>query len=260
MGEALVSRLRGLGGTVPSVVSLAAFVAVWTWLARTIPGDGHLLPTPWAVVSTTRNDWDLIWYALSASLVTAGTGLLIGVAVAIVCALVAVVVRTLRRPLMRLLTIVFCLPLAAIAPLLFLLLDLPGPHVALAAISVLFPVYVPLAQGLTAHHDEWEDLRAVLGGTRRRYFLRVQVASSVRQMLVAARIAGPAAILGTTLAEYFGGDRGVGVLMINSLAQADAPRAYALGGIVTMVSVIAYVVVGIVSRILPWTAEPSHAD
>lgn len=239
----------------PGVTSIAVLLLIWTWAAGVVPGQGHLLPTPWSVVTTVVTDANLIWYGLQATLVSAVTGLLIGVGIAGACALLAAAVPVLQRPLTRQLTIMFCLPLAAIAPLLFLLLDLPGPHIAMAAVSTLFPVYVPLVQGLSARHEEWEDLRAVLGGSRSLYFARVQVPTAVRQLLVAARIAGPAAILGTTLAEYFGGERGVGVLMINSLSQANAPRAYALGAVVTLLSVLAYAVVGLASRILPWTKE-----
>ena len=67
--------------------------------------------------------------------------------------------------------------------------------------------------------------------------------------------AGPAAILGTTLAEYFGGTKGVGVLMINSLAQVNAPRAYALGAVVTIMCAALYFSVGLLSRLFPWVGE-----
>ncbi|GGM81380.1 ABC transporter permease [Dactylosporangium sucinum] len=253
MGSRLARRAKVVA---PPVVGLAALLGLWVWLAAVLPGDGKLLPTPGAVLAALVEDRDIIAIGLSATLVSAAEGLGAGVAVGVVFALVAVVVPVLRRPLTRQLTIVFCLPLAAVAPLLFLFLDLPGPHVVLAAISVVFPVYVALVQGLTATHEEWEDLRDVLGGSRVRYFLRVQLPSAGPQFVVAARIAGPAAVLGTTLAEYFGGERGVGVLMINSLARVDTPRAYALGVVVTGLSALLYGAVGVVASLLPWTAQP----
>ncbi|MBS45984.1 MAG: hypothetical protein CMH83_22980 [Nocardioides sp.] len=239
----------------PAALVLAAFVLLWNWYAGVAPGEGRLLPTPAQVVTALGDDWNIIQPALLVTLGSAGRGLAYGAAVAAAFAVLAVAVPPLRRPIARQLTIVFCLPLAAIAPLLFLVLELPGPHVALAAISVVFPIYISLAQGLTARHEEWEDLRAVTGGGRGRYFCSVQIPASTRELLVAARIALPTAVLGTTLAEYFGGARGIGVLMINSLAQLNAPRAYALGIVITLVCALSFALVELVARALPWTEE-----
>jgi ABC-type nitrate/sulfonate/bicarbonate transport system permease component len=239
----------------PALAVLAAFVGLWQWYAGVAAGDGLLLPTPGEVLTALTDDWNIIQPALLVTLGSAARGLGYGVAVAAAFALVVVAVPALQRLVARQLTIVFCLPLAAVAPLLFLVLDLPGPHVALAAISVVFPVYVSLAQGLTARHEEWEDLREVLGGGHIRYLLRVQLPAATRELLVAARIAIPTAVLGTTLAEYFGGARGIGVLMINSLAQLNAPRAYALGLVITLACALSFAAVEVVARALPWTAE-----
>ncbi|WP_140399946.1 ABC transporter permease subunit [Aeromicrobium sp. PE09-221] len=255
----LVSTLGGLPRRLrdhlPGTLVVLAFLLLWQWYAGIAAGGGLLLPTPIEVLATLAEDWNIIAPALGVTLGSAAQGLAWGVAVAFAFALIAVALPILRRPLTRQLTIVFCLPLAAIAPLLFLVLDLPGPHIALAAISVVFPVYIALVQGLTARHREWEDLRAVLGGGRPMYFLRVQIPSGTRELLVAARIAIPTAILGTTLAEYFGGARGVGVLMINSLAQLNAPRAYALGVVITLVCAASFLAIELITRLLPWTEE-----
>jgi sulfonate transport system permease protein len=120
---------------------------------------------------------------------------------------------------------------------------------------VVFPIYISVVQGLAARHDAWEDLRSVLGGSRAGYLMRVQLPASTREFLTAARIAVPTAILGTTLAEYFGGATGIGVLMINSLSMVNAPRAYALGVVITLLSVAGYALVGLAERLMPWTKE-----
>lgn len=251
---ARASRSR-LPRRLPAVLAFAAFLLAWTAYAAVAPGGGRLLPTPLAVIEQLVVDGAMIMGALSVTLVSALQGLLYGTLVAFAGCVIVVSVPFLRRATTRQLTIVYCIPLAAIAPLLFLLLPLPGPHIALAAIAVVFPVYISLVQGLTAPHAQWEDLANVVGGGRIAYFFRVQVPASTPNLLVAARIAGPTAVLGTTLAEYFGGTRGVGVLMINSMAQVNAPRAYALGLVITLLSVVVYLLVDAVERLLPWTAE-----
>ena len=193
--------------------------------------------------------------ALGSTVSSSAKGLVMGTLVALACCSVVVVIPRLKHATTRLLTLIYCIPLAAIAPLLFLLLKLPGPHVVLGAIAVVFPVYISLLQGLMSEHQDWSDLARVLGGPKWLYFLRVRVPACTREMFVAAKLAGPAAILGTTLAEYFGGTKGVGVLMINSLAQVNAPRAYALGAVVTIMCAALYFSVGLLSRLFPWVGE-----
>lgn len=239
----------------PAVIVIALFLVAWTAYAAVAPGGGRLLPTPFAVLAQLVQDWGIIVQALGVTMVSALQGLAYGTLTALAFCLVVVLATPLGRPTTRLLTIVYCIPLAAIAPLLFLLLPLPGPHIALAAIAVVFPIYISLVQGLTATHHDWADFSRVVGGGRAAYFVRVQLPASTPHLLVAARIAGPTAILGTTLAEYFGGTRGVGVMMINSMAQLNAPRAYALGLVITLVSVASYVLVDLIARALPWVKE-----
>lgn len=249
---------RSARHALPGMLAVAGFLSLWHWYAGRAAGDGLLLPTPGQVVTTLQDDWGMISSALWVTVGSAARGLAYGTAVAFAFATLALAIPVLRAPLMRQLTVVFCIPLAAIAPLLFLLLSLPGPHIAMAAVAVVFPIYVALDQGLMSRHEVWEDLRTVIGGGPVSYFVRVQIPAATREFLVAARIAGPAAVLGTTLAEYFGGVRGVGVLMINSMAQLNAPRAYALGAVITGVCVAVYLLVGVVERLLPWTKELSR--
>ncbi|WP_085368720.1 ABC transporter permease [Leifsonia sp. NCR5] len=244
----------------PGAITFVALIAVWMWASANLAGGGLILPSPGAVVGALVADWSIIVRALGFTLGTASIGLLVGVLVAVVLVAISVAIVPLRRPMMRQVTILFCLPLATIAPLLFLLLPLPGPQIVVAASSVVFPVYLALEQGLTAKHQAWEDLTQVLGGTKMHHFWSVQVPAATKEFLVAMRIAGPAAILGTTLAEYFGGANGIGVLMINALSQLNAPRAYALGVVITLTCAAAYLVVGLVSRAFPWTSELHDVD
>ena len=128
----------------------------------------------------------------------------------------------------------------------------------MGAISAVFPIYNAVLQGLSAEHRAWQDLVAVFGGGRVRYFFGIQLPAATGTFFTAARIGVPAAILGVTLAEYFTGARGVGALMISSVAHLESARAYALGVVITAVVSISYVLVGLIARFLPWIYEVSN--
>lgn len=252
------TRRSGAAGRIPwtAVGSITVVIIGWQVLAGMVGRGGLLLPTPVQVVQALVEDAGMILSAVGSTLITAGLGLLWGSIAAILLALPTVLLPSTRRFLVRQMTIFYCLPLVTIAPLLYLLASGRTPQVIMAALSVLFPVFIAVVQGLGAHHAGWHDLVASLGGGRWLYFRRVQVPAATREFFTAARVAGPAAVLGATLAEYFGGTRGLGVVMINALAQLNAPRAYALGLVITLLSSGAFLLVGAINRrFFPWTEE-----
>ncbi len=48
--------------------------------------------------------------------------------------------------------------------------------------------------------------------------------------------------------------------MINSMAQLDAPRAYALGLVITLVCSASYIITAVIERLFPWIREDQHVD
>ena len=264
---ARVAAARGSGRLARAVyahgpwISCVVFVLVVWWAgAETVAGNGVVLPSPLAVARALVTDWWIIGPALATTLAHTLWALLWGAVVAIAAAVVAASVRPLRTLVTRQLTLAFCLPLSAVAPLIFLLSTDPGPQIILGAIATVFPVYITVLQGLTGSHREWEDVTAVLGGGRVQYFLRVQVPAACGQLLAAARLAVPAAVLGVTLGEYFGGTSGIGVLLLTSASELDAPRAYALGLVVIAICSVSYLFFLTLERRLPWTVTSALAE
>jgi ABC-type nitrate/sulfonate/bicarbonate transport system permease component len=243
----------------PGVAVIAVILVIWQFGSSHVAGNGLLLPSPIAVVRSLVTDGWMIFPALGTTVASSLWALLWGCAIGAGTAVLAAVVRPIRALVTRQLTLVFCLPLAAIAPLLFLLSTTPGPEIIMGTIACVFPVFNAVLQGLTIRHRRWEEMLAVLGGSRVRYFVRIQVPAATGNLLTAARLAVPATILGVTLAEYFGGDQGIGALMISSISNLEAARAYALGLVITLVCSLSYIVVALVERLLPWVREVADA-
>lgn len=239
----------------PTVVVLAVLIGVWEYGSRTVAGGGLILPSPLAVVRALGTDAWMIMPALANTLESSAWGLLWGALIGIASAIVAASVKPIRALVTRQFTLLFCLPLAAIAPLIILMSSSPGPEIIMGALSAVFPIYNALLQGLVAERRAWQDLVAVFGGGKVRYFFAIQLPAATGTFFTAARIGVPAAILGVTLAEYFTGAQGVGALMISSVARLESARAYALGIVITAVVSASYLVVGLVARLFPWIYE-----
>lgn len=239
-----------------SLLAISGVLLVWQMVAMVVGKGGLLLPTPLQVVAALIRDRAIIVNGISATISTAFLGLLIGTVIAVVLALPTIISPKVRRLVVRQMTIFYCLPLVTIAPLLYLVSSGRAPQIIMAAMSVLFPVFIAFVQGLGAAHPMWQDLVGSLGGSKWQYFKMVQLPAATREFFTAARIGAPAAVLGATLAEYFGGTKGLGVAMVNSLAQLNAPRAYALGAVITLLSSGIFLLVGYLNRkFFSWTEE-----
>jgi ABC-type nitrate/sulfonate/bicarbonate transport system permease component len=159
----------------------------------------------------------------------------------------------LWRPSLRLMAGVnvalFAMPAIALVPILVIALDGDAPRVVLAAISVYYPTMVATVLGLTRVDDRLCDLVRVYGGGRWSILWRVRLRSGLPTLLAGLRVAAPAAVLGSLLAEFgSGGSAGLGTYLIGSLGRADPARLWGIGLAATAISGLAYFIVGWVGR------------
>ena len=86
-----------------------------------------------------------------------------------------------------------------------------------------------------------------------RSWSRSGCAPSLPSLFAALRIAAPAAVLGAIIGEYLGGDRGLGVAMINSEQSLDIARTWGIAFVATAVGAVGYGLMALVGRLLtPW--------
>ena len=228
---------------------------LWELVAREL-GEPLLFPTVGAVLRSAWDDHSLLLNAIGATSATAAVGLGLGGAIALVIGLVGALFPGLLQYLVRQATVGYCIPLVTIAPVLYVVLSGNGPEVVCAAIGAFFPILLGVAQGLENDPAACRSVLASLGCGRLRYTFSVRTWSAVPQLLAAVRIGAAAAVLGATLAEYFGSPNGLGAAMINAIDQLDAPEAYALGITATLLVAFTYVLFGEVARLaFPWASE-----
>jgi ABC-type nitrate/sulfonate/bicarbonate transport system permease component len=74
------------------------------------------------------------------------------------------------------------------------------------------------------------------------------------------KIAAPAALLGAIIGEYLGGERGLGVAMINSQQALAIPRTWGIALVATALAGIGYGLTAVVGRLLtPWAPRGRQA-
>ena len=245
-------------GVVVGAAGILASLALW-WSAAVL--TDLRLPTPPEVVArAVEAGWGFYSFHFSMTLAEAAVGFAYGTAAALTVSVLVLLVPLLEPVVMQVAVISYCIPLVAIAPVLFIVIGNPdagqrsGTATALAALSVFFVTVVGTVLGLRSADRAALDVVRVFGGGRVRQLQKVQLVAALPQALAALRIAAPLAFLGAILGEYVGGQQqGVAVTLKIAQQNVDVAQAWAIGLGCALVAGTAYGLLGALARVVsPW--------
>ncbi|WP_182525306.1 ABC transporter permease [Nocardioides dongkuii] len=249
---------RSLGTGVLGIVGL---VALWWLAAVTVLADARV-PTPDGVVASAVDDgWEFYSLHFGMTLQEAAVGFGYGTLAGLLVASLVLLLPFAEPVLMQVAVISYCVPLVAIAPVLFIVIGNPeegqrsGTATALAALSVFFTTVVGTVLGLRSADRTSLDVVSVYGGGRLRQLVTVQLVAALPSILAALRIGAPAAVLGAILGEYVGGvQRGVALILKIAQQNVDVEQAWAVGIGCALLAGGCYALFGLIARLVtPWS-------
>lgn len=220
----------------------AAIIAVvWEVLGRfKLVADGAL-PAPSEIIIRFWQDRGDYPPHLLATFEGASLGFLIGNSLAILAGILFAVSPIAARLGRGLNVALFALPPIAISPILVLTFSGMTPRVVLAALGCYFVTMSATVTGISQTDRRMLDVVAAYGGGRWTRLRRVQIRAALPAILASLRVAAPAAVLGSILAEFGGGGRfGLGVYLIGSLGRADPARLWGIGLAATLMALVAH--------------------
>jgi len=217
-------------------------------------GDFHLiadgaLPSPSAILWQWWQDRDVYPAHIAATAGPASLGFLIGNVIAIAAALIFVLLPTLERLMRGFNIAVFAIPPIALAPLLVITLPGVWPQITLAAVCVYFPTLVLTRLGLDEVDPRPIAVIRSYGGGDWAVLRWVRLRSCVPGLLGGLRVAAPAAILGSILAEFGSGSRwGLGSFLLGSLGRGNPARIWGIGLAATAMAALAFALCALLER------------
>ena len=246
-GRGVTEREAQLPGWFGSVFGIALIVILWVVIASAL-GREKGIPQPWNVVRQLVDDRHLYPHNIGTTWGEAWRGYLVGNVAAIVLGTAFVLVPFLEKALMQIAVASYCLPIVAVGPILQSTLKGDSPKVALVALSVFFTTLIGMLVGLrSADRTSLEVVRAY-GGGRWQELTRVRLRSALPSLFAGLQIAAPAAILGAIIGEYFGGNNGLGILMIASLQGFQVERTWGIAAVATALAGVGFVITAAVGR------------
>ena len=219
----------------PTVVLLGGVLIVWELAVRFWQVQNYLLPGPSAVAG--RLIGDPMFFGRE-GLVTLGEalgGLIIGGVLALAAGLMMAQWRWLERALLPVAVVAKVTPVVVIAPLFVLWFGFGAwPRLLIAALLAFFPILIGAVAGLRAVPTASREVLLTLDASPVDEALLLRLPSALPQLFAALKVATTLALLGAVVAEWVGGDRGLGRAIL--LANSNLDTTTALAGVATIAS------------------------
>lgn len=253
-----LNLLRPIGRfLLPLLVSLILLVALWYGFLKLYPQVGLVGKSPgdvWRYLvtgPTSESARRVIVGELRITLRDAAIGFGSGMGAALLVAAVFVGIPAVAQAFMPVAMLLRSVPLVAITPIIVLVFGrgLLGVTV-MAAIVVFFPALVMIMTGLRSAPRQATELVVAYGGSHWTALRMVALPAALPSVFAAARISVPGALIGALLGEWLGSGTGLGAGLIRAIPTFQYNRLWASIALVTVVSVVAYAVVGVLENLV----------
>jgi sulfonate transport system permease protein len=230
-----------------SGLGLLGFCGLWQligahqWL-------GSSFPTLTSIVSEIFHDRVVLTRAITATTRRAAEGYVVGVLVATLCATLLVWIPRLEVGTHRFAVIINAFPVIALGPLFESTKLRPATSAIFAGLAVYFTTLITVADGYRATPATSHDVFSSYGASRWSRFTRLQLPCALPAFADALKIAAPAAVLGAILGEWYGADRGLGILMISGMQNFRITLLWAAAALAIIISAVSFFILGAAER------------
>ena len=255
--------------TVPFLLSIVVAIALWEGAVKFFQIPAYVLPQPSAVMHALGAGlWDnplsgsSFWYHLYDTLLATVLGFLIGGIIGVVFAAVMAEFRVIERFLFPYLAALQSLPKVAIAPLYIIWFGYQiESKIAMAATLALFPILLNSLQGFLSVGRDRLELVGSLDATRWQTFLHIKFPSCLPLILAGLNLGIVYALLGSLVSEFIGGQRGMGVLILQLQSVNDTAGVFA---VLVVLAIVGYVLLNtmrmIQHRVVFWSGIAAAND
>ena len=237
-------------GPAPAIFLFVGVGLAWEVGVRVFDVPRFLLPAPSVILAEIWDKRVLLWENLSATMIAATLGFLLGSLIAIVLAVSFLASRTVERALFPWAITIKTIPILATAPLLTIWLGFGlAPKVAIAALICFFPTLVNTVKGLRTVDQNTLEFLDVVGASKTQTFLYARIFAAMPYTFAAAKIGISSAVIGAIVAEFTGANQGIGTLIVTAGYQLDATLLFAAIVCSSIATIILFYAVIVLERV-----------
>jgi len=229
-----------------SIAVLIVFLAAWQWLPGWLGMPEFILPKFTTVMQEAVHMWHtgnfLEHFGYTALEVLLGfvLGAMLGLFVGVVLGL-SPTTESVLSPYILALQIA---PKVAFAPLFVMWLGYTiYPKILVALLIVFFPIMVNVLSAIRTVDPDMVNLVRTLNASRWQIFRLVEFPSALPSLFSGLRIGATLAVIGVTVGELVGGNKGLGFLLVDAEGQGNTAGVFVAIMGLTIIGIVAYAVV-----------------
>jgi len=258
----LHKKLTSITDKLSPAFLIILILVVWQAVVSLGIVPNFMLPSPVQVVQAFISDFPSLMENASTSLQETFWGMLIAILLAFGSAFLMDRFRLVKKSLYPILIITQTVPTVAIAPLLVLWLGYDmTPKIVLVIISCYFPIAVGLLNGFCSADPDVINLMLTMGSSKWQIFCHVKMPSALNNFFSGLRISVSYSVIGAVVAEWLGGNSGLGVYMTRVRKSYAYDRMFAVILLVSVISLLLMKLVDVIQYLcMPWERNPSDAE
>jgi NitT/TauT family transport system permease protein len=237
-----------------TIIFVVAFLVAWEMAVTVFKIPRYILPSLSSVIRQMVKNWELIWQYTLVTGMEAFIGFTIAVALGVPLAMLTGFSRILRQTFYPFAVALEMVPKIAFAPLFVVWFGFGFmPKMIIVFLVCFFPILLNGILGFTSLSQEMGHFSRSTGADGLTMFWKIRVPAAMPELFVGIKGAAVNATVGATIAEWVGGDAGLGYYIQIATGQLRMDLAYAIIFMLALVGLLLfYIVILLEKRIIPW--------
>lgn len=237
-----------------TILFVIGFLLFWEVIVAVFKIPRYILPSLSSVVRQFIRNFDLIWQYTLVTGMEAFIGFVIAVALGVPLAMLTGFSKILRQTFYPFAVALEMVPKIAFAPLFVVWFGFGFmPKMIIVFLVCFFPILLNGILGFTSLSPEMGHFSRSTGADALTMFWKIRVPAAMPELFVGLKGAAVNATVGATIAEWVGGDAGLGYYIQIATGQLRMDLAYAIIFMLAFVGLILFYIVALLERrIIPW--------
>lgn len=251
-------KLKSITNRLHSLLFIVLILVVWQLLSATGIVPGYMLPSPVSVVRAFVGEFPVLMQHAGTTLAEAFSGLFFGILAAFAFGILMDNSPFLKRAIYPVLMLTQTVPTISLAPLLVLWMGYGmAPKTVLVFLTCFFPVTVGLMSGFASADPDAIRLLSSMGATKAQIFRHIKMPGALPEFFSGLKISVTYSIVGAVIAEWLGGNAGLGVYMTRVRKSYAFDKMFAVIFLVSALSLILMALTELLQKkVMPWSALP----
>jgi NitT/TauT family transport system permease protein len=259
-------RLRRFGrGTIDVLqpfLTLLLILVLWQVIVRVLDVPIYIFPAPTDVIEKGIKYAPKIWENYHATLRTAILGYLLAVVIAVPSSLIIAYSSFAERTIYPGLVMIDMTPKVSLAPLILVWLGFGiAPKLVVTFLVCFFPIILNGILGFRSISPEIVYLSQSTGTRAWEMFWKIRLPNALPTLFVGLKYAASLSMIGAVVAEFIGGNRGLGYYLIVTLDHGRVDLAMAVMVAMTTIGLALFFgMAGVESLVIPWHVSKRKAS